>query len=74
METASRLAETIREFVRTSPDNSLRNETGEKARQEPLVGFAGGTPVTKERFGFESQGCGLSRMGVPCESRIPVKA
>lgn len=41
METASRLEETIREFVRTSPDNSLRNGTGEKAWQEPLVGFAG---------------------------------
>jgi epoxyqueuosine reductase len=29
---------------------------------------------TKERFGFESYGCGLCQTGVPCTSGIPVNA
>jgi len=32
----------IQEYVRNSPDNSLRNETNEKAWEEPLVGYARG--------------------------------
>lgn len=36
------LTEQIRDFVRTSPDNSLRNDAIEKAWQDPLVGYAGG--------------------------------
>lgn len=71
MGTARPPAGQIRECVDQSLDSTLLNTRGEKARQEPLVGFAGGTPFTKERFGFESQGCGLSRMGVPCESAFP---
>jgi len=42
MEMVPWLVERIRDFVRNSPDNSLRNESGEKAWQDPLVGFAGG--------------------------------
>ena len=40
--TAHRIEEGIREFVATSPDNTLRNGTVEKAWAEPLVGFSSG--------------------------------
>jgi epoxyqueuosine reductase QueG len=33
---------TIREFVQTSPENSLRNTDNEKAWGDPLIGFANG--------------------------------
>ncbi len=76
MEIVPWLTERIRDFVRNRPDKSLRNKSGEKAWQDPLVGFAAGTdPLfvrTRERFGFESYGCGLCQAGVPCESCIPV--
>ncbi len=32
----------IKDFIDKSPDNSLRNESGEKAWEEPLVGFSRG--------------------------------
>lgn len=36
------IVDTIREYVQTSPENSLRGGWGEKAWDEPLVGFANG--------------------------------
>jgi epoxyqueuosine reductase len=40
----------IKDFVATSPDNSLRNEAGEKAWDEPLVGFSSGSDPLYEEF------------------------
>jgi len=39
---AVRIEGLIQEYVRNSPDNSLRNEANEKAWEEPLVGYARG--------------------------------
>lgn len=39
---AVRIEGLIREYVRDSPDNSLRNEANDKAWEEPLVGYARG--------------------------------
>lgn len=36
--------------------------------------LAASREYVKDKFGFEGLGCGLCQVGVPCESRIPVKA
>jgi ferredoxin len=40
----------IRDFTLNSPHNSLRNEAGEKAWDEPLVGFSSGDDLLYEEF------------------------
>jgi len=40
----------IKEFVLTSPENSLQNAENEKAWAEPLVGFAGGADPLFEDY------------------------
>jgi len=40
----------IREFIRTSPENSLRNEPQEKAWADPLVGFSNGADPIFESY------------------------
>ncbi len=37
---SSWLSREIKEFVAASPENSLKNDTGERAWDEPLVGFS----------------------------------
>jgi epoxyqueuosine reductase QueG len=39
---AAWLMSIIQDYVRQSPENSLQNETNEKAFAQPLIGFAGG--------------------------------
>ena len=47
--------ETVRGYVNESPENTLKNETGEKAWADPLVGFSSGAdplyPFYKEDIG-----------------------
>ena len=43
------ISQTIKDFMRDSPLNSIQNQTGEKAWEEPLVGFSsGGDPLYDE--------------------------
>jgi epoxyqueuosine reductase len=47
---ATWINETISEFVRTSPENSLKMETDEKAWDEVLVGFSSGADPLYEAY------------------------
>ncbi len=40
----------IRDFIRHTPDNTLKNETGEPAWDEPLIGFSRGEDPLYKKF------------------------
>ena len=42
---ATWITELIRDWVNTSPENTLRNKANDKAWDDPLVGFRGGTTL-----------------------------
>jgi epoxyqueuosine reductase len=47
---AVRVPDIIRDFMRHAPENSLKNETGEPAWDEPLIGFSGGDDPLYKKF------------------------
>lgn len=47
---AVRVSDIIRDFIRHAPENSLKNETGEPAWDEPLIGFSRGDDPLYKKF------------------------
>jgi epoxyqueuosine reductase len=46
---ATRIRQIIEDFIRTSPENSLKNEAGEPAWEEALIGFSSGSdPIYRD--------------------------
>lgn len=59
--------------IERCPADAISKEGGhhkEKCRQHLVKS----SQYVKETYKFEGYGCGLCQVGVPCESRIPVKA
>ncbi len=71
----------VKRFLTESPRNNLHNKNGGPAWDEALVGFASGADplfqeykeYVKKTYNYEGYGCGLCQVGVPCETRIPVR-
>jgi hypothetical protein len=47
----------IREFINTSPENTLQNEANEKAWGDPLVGFSRGDDPLYEDYKIGRASC-----------------
>jgi ferredoxin len=60
----ARIEHIIREFCRTSPENSLKNEQDDRAFDDPLIGFSGGADPLYE---FLRQD-----IGSPCMTPIEI--
>ncbi|MDP6365049.1 MAG: epoxyqueuosine reductase [Nitrospinota bacterium] len=50
IEAAARIESLIKDFVENSPENSMRNSSGDKAWETPLVGFSSGADPLYEEY------------------------
>lgn len=55
------------------PADAITREGHDKEKCKAYVADVSSKSI-KERFGFETSGCGLCQVGVPCEAKIPIPA